>query len=229
MKTPLRMAVVGVGRIGMFHAQHAQELEKVRGDRQLVALVDSFPDTAQRARVQLQPGQDRYIVTFDDVDALVESGISDVAVIASRTCDHHRDAKTLVDAGMRVLLEKPLTDSLGSASSFAAYLNGDHQRQRAVMLAFMRRFDPALLHAKSLLEQGSIGRLFKLVSILEDPAGPPDGHSSAGLLVDMAVHNADEIMWLTDRQRLTAVTGAGARLYNQMTSSIVEDFDDGFL
>ena len=93
----------------------------------------------------------------------------------------------------------------------------------------MRRFDPALLHAKLLLEQGAVGKLFKLVSILEDPAGPPIGYNSAGLLVDMAVHNADEVIWLTGGRRPQAVTGAGSRLYNQMNTSVEEDFDDSFL
>jgi predicted dehydrogenase len=229
MKSPLRMAVVGVGRIGIFHAQHAQELAHTRGDCELVAVVDGFAGAAQRARDQLQPGQSRPIATFDDVDALVESDACDVAVVASRTADHHTDAKALVDAGMRVLLEKPLTHSLESASALATYLNGDPTRQRTVMLAFMRRFDPALLHAKRLLEQGAIGKLFKVVSILGDPAGPPTGYDSAGLLVDMAVHNTDEVMWLTGGRKPTAVTGAGSRLYNQMNTSVVEDFDDSFL
>jgi len=229
MMAPLRMAVVGVGRIGMYHALHAQELADSRGDCQLVAVVDGFAGAAQRVRDRLQPAQTHEIATFDDIDALVHCGACDVAVIASRTADHHRDARTLVDAGMRVLLEKPLTHSLESATAFAAYLNGDPVRQRAVMLAFMRRFDPALLHAKLLLEQGAIGKLFKLVSILEDPAGPPIGYDSAGLLVDMAVHNADEVMWLTGGRRPQAVTGAGSRLYNQMNTSVEEDFDDSFL
>ncbi len=229
MKAPLRVAVVGVGRIGIYHAQHAQELAHSRRDCELVAVVDGFPGAAQRARDQLQPGQAHEIATFHDADSQLESEVCDAAVIASRTVDHHRDAKALVDAGMRVLLEKPLTHSLESAAAFAAYLNVDPVRQRAVMLAFMRRFDPALLHAKLLLEQGAVGKLFKLVSILEDPAGPPIGYNSAGLLVDMAVHNADEVMWLTGGHRPLTVTGAGSRLYNQMHTSVVEDCDDSFL
>ena len=47
----LRMAVVGVGRLGGFHAQ------KIAANRQteLVAVVD--PDPARRARVALAPGE----------------------------------------------------------------------------------------------------------------------------------------------------------------------------
>ena len=99
----------------------------------------------------------------------------------------------MVDAGWRVLLEKPLTDSLQSAEEFAAYLNNDKSRSRALMLAFMRRFDAALIHAREMLAE-RIGRIFKIVSILEDSHPPPEGYQSPGLLTDMAVHNADEII-----------------------------------
>ena len=229
MGAPLKLAVVGVGRIGIYHALHAQELARQRGDCELVAVVDGHAGTAGRALRQLQPLQDTRIELFDDVEALATAGVCDAAVIASRTADHHADAKRLIDTGRRVLLEKPLTDSLESATAFAAYLNGDNERRNALMLAFMRRYDAALAHARDLVEGGAIGRLFKLVSVLEDPYGPPDGYSSAGLLVDMAVHNADEVMWLTGGRRPMAVTGTGSRLHNQKVSSVAEDFDDGFI
>jgi myo-inositol 2-dehydrogenase/D-chiro-inositol 1-dehydrogenase len=97
------------------------------------------------------------------------------------------------------------------------------------MLAFQRRHDAALLRAKALLDQGAVGRLFKLVSALEDPVPPPPGYQSPGLLSDMAVHNADEVIWLSGLEP-TAVFGTGARLHNQKLPGVVpEDFDDALL
>ena len=60
-------------------------------------------------------------------------------LLRPRTEDHERDARVLVDAGCRVLLEKPLTHSLASAEAFVADLNRDSRRKNALMLAFMRR------------------------------------------------------------------------------------------
>ena len=99
---------------------------------------------------------------------------------------HYRDAQTLIDAGWRVLMEKPLTHSLATAREFAAYLDADDFRRTALMQAFMRRFDAPLLRAKALLDQGAIGAPFKIVSILEDPVPPPEGYNSSGILSDMA-------------------------------------------
>ena len=126
------------------------------------------------------------------------------------------------------MLEKPLTHSLESSRHFVEYLNGDERRRTALMLAFMRRFDAPLAHTKERLAQGYIGKLFKVVSVLEDPHGPPEGYSSPGLLSDMAVHNADEVIWLTGKTP-SAVLDTGARLYNQRVSSVAEDFDDAFI
>jgi len=228
MAGQLRIAVVGVGRIGVFHAQHVQEVGAEGGDCELTAVVDAHGDLAARAAAQLQPHQEATISVFGTVEELIASGVSDGAVIASRTEDHHAHAGALVAAGQRVLLEKPLTGSVATAAEFAAHLDGDPIRRRAVMLAFMRRFDAPLIHARELMRAGRIGKIFKLVSVLEDPIPPPDGYSSPGLLADMSVHNIDEVIWLTGRlpQR---VTGVGARLYNQKITSVREDFDDVLL
>jgi myo-inositol 2-dehydrogenase/D-chiro-inositol 1-dehydrogenase len=155
--------------------------------------------------------------------------VADAAVIASRTTDHRRDTAALVEAGLRVLLEKPLADSVEEARELAAWLDGNERRRSAVMLAFQRRYDAPLLRAKALLDEGAIGRPFKLVSALEDPLPPPEGYQSPGLLPDMAVHNIDEVIWLSGLQP-TAVMGMGSRLHNQKLPGVVpEDFDDALI
>jgi len=228
MADKLGIAVVGVGRIGVFHAQHVQEVGAELGNCELVAVVDAYGDLAAQVAAKLQPRQAAEVRAFKSVEELIASGASDGAVIASRTADHHAHAGALVEAGQRVLLEKPLTGSLASTTEFAAHLNADPSRRHAVMLAFMRRYDAPLVHARELMRAGRIGKVFKIVSVLEDPVPPPDGYSSPGLLADMSVHNIDEVIWLTGGFP-KRVTGVGARLYNQKITSVREDFDDVFL
>ena len=228
-RDPLRVAVIGVGRIGFFHARHVQEVGAETGACRLVAVADRHGDTAQRAAARLSDGGREPVAAFDSAEALAGAGVADAAVIASRTRDHRRDTEAMVNAGGRVLLEKPLADSLEEARDLAAWLDADPARGRAVMLAFQRRYDEALLRARELLRANAIGPLFKTVSVLEDPEPPPPGYQSPGLLADMAVHNADEILWLGGGAP-TAITGVGARLHNQRIPGVVEeDFDDVFV
>jgi predicted dehydrogenase len=224
----LKLGVVGVGRIGVFHAQHVQEIANERRDCALRAVVDAHQDTAERVAARLQPGQDRPIRAFRRVEDAIDAGLIEAAVVASRTEDHETHARILVDAGCRVLLEKPLAGSVERASALADHLAATPAGARAVMQAFQRRFDEPLRLAKQLLDQGVVGRPFKAVSVLEDPGPPPDGYQSPGLLFDMAVHNVDEVLWLLG-QRPDRLTATGNRLHNVRVASAHEDFDDALL
>ncbi|MDP6038459.1 MAG: Gfo/Idh/MocA family oxidoreductase [Candidatus Latescibacteria bacterium] len=229
MNKPIKMAVVGVGRIGVFHARHVQALARETGNCELVAVCDTYADTAQRVATELQANQDARIHAFNNVADLAAANLIDGALIASRTEDHEPDARTLIESGNRVLLEKPLTHSLESAEAFIAGLDSDPVHKNALMQAFMRRFDAPLLKAKELLEQNAIGEIFKIVSILEDPVPPPVGYNSPGLLTDMSVHNVDEILWLLDGQLPEYAAAFGSNLYNSTISTVEEDYDDAFL
>ena len=138
MAERFRIAVVGVGRIGAFHARHVQELASERGDCALTAVVESYGNLASEVTAQLQVGQETAVSVFQDVEELIAANAADGAFIASRTENHYRDAQTLIDAGWRVLMEKPLTHSLATAREFAAYLDADVFRRTALMQAFMR-------------------------------------------------------------------------------------------
>jgi myo-inositol 2-dehydrogenase/D-chiro-inositol 1-dehydrogenase len=228
MDDPLRIAAIGVGRIGIFHARHVQELALETGKCSLVAVVDPHEDTAQRVAKQLQADQQDTIRAFKSVEALLESELANGAVIASRTEDHVSDARPLIDAGLRILMEKPLAHSINTASEFCDHLSESPERKDAVMQAFMRRFDAPLIHAKELMDKGLVGRVFKVVSILEDDAPPPVGYNSPGLLRDMSVHNIDETIWLLGNRPVT-VSAFGANIHNHKVTTVSEDYDDGFM
>ena len=58
-----RIAVVGVGRIGAFHARHVQELASERGDCALTAVVDGYGDLAAEIAAQLQLAKKRRLAS----------------------------------------------------------------------------------------------------------------------------------------------------------------------
>jgi len=222
MPEPLKIAVVGIGRMGAVHALHVHELAIETNRCQLAALVDSDVDRANRVAHDL--GSDARI--FSSISDLIRSGVSQAAVIVTPTENHREHATQLVEAGHRVLLEKPLTGTVEADREFSGQL--DHAYPDALMLAFQRRFDAPLQYAKRLMESGLIGRIFKIYSALEDSNPAPDGYQSSGILPDMSVHNVDEILWLTGAMPHSALA-IGSRIYSHRLTACQEDFDDALL
>lgn len=215
----VQLAVVGIGRIGVIHALHAWQVAKETDGCKLTALVDSDVARAKQVAANLSP----YLKVFASVEELIASGVANASVVCTPTDCHQDHAGKLIEAGQRVLLEKPMTDAVASDRAFARYLQDKHPN--SLMLAFQRRFDGALGRAKKLLDDGVIGRPFKILSILEDSGPAPAGYRSGGILTDMSVHNVDEVLWLTGRMPVAAAS-SGNRIYGHRLTSNVEDFDD---
>lgn len=218
----IRVGVVGLGRMGMIHALHLHELEQENDLCQLTCV----STTDRRTADTFLSLSGTAIPVFDDIDALAKSDLCDVAVIATNTPLHREHALKLIAAGHRVFLEKPLTGTLQGDRDFAALLEREHPH--ALMLGFQRRFDEPTLYAKSLIDEGTIGRVFKIYSALEDSGPAPNGFASPGILADMAVHNVDEVVWFSGRKPKWALA-VGSRIFSHRLTTCDEDFDDGLM
>jgi len=137
------------------------------------------------------------VTTFTDAATMASAltGRIDAAIVASHTCDHARHSAPFIAAGIPVYLEKPITDDLTDAFEFCAALD---PHEPGVQLGLQRRFDPALLHARSILHDGLLGDIREIRSILRDQFPPPSTYKSRGLIIDMGIHVADEIRFLLD-------------------------------
>jgi len=222
MSEPIRVAVVGVGRMGPIHALHVHEIEEENGSCVLSAIVDVEIGRARRVAAEL--GGD--IAVFSSIRELLASGTAQATVLVTPTDSHRANAAELIEGGQRVLMEKPLTGTLEGDREFSAALDREHPD--ALMLAFQRRFDAPLQYAKELMDSGLIGRVFKIYSALEDSNPAPDGYRSGGILPDMSVHNVDEILWMTGKMPQAALT-IGSRIYSHRLTTSQEDFDDALL
>ena len=215
----VKLAVVGLGRIGVVHAAHAALVANETEGCEFTALVEA--DEA-RAKAVAPPG----VRVFQSVEQMLDAGVANAAIVCTPTELHAAHAGALIRGGVRVLLEKPMTESLAKDREFARELDASHPH--GLMLAFQRRFDAPLQYVKQLIETGVVGRVFKITSILEDSGPAPVGYRSGGLLQDMSVHNVDEILWLTGQKPVRAASG-GSRLYGHRLRPSEDVFDDGFL
>lgn len=96
----LSVAVVGAGYFGRFHCEKMHSLPNV----DLVAVVDTNPDTAQQVASQFS------CKPYVDHRALLDQGVH-AAVISVPSISHFPVASDLLQAGIDLLVEKPLATS----------------------------------------------------------------------------------------------------------------------
>jgi inositol 2-dehydrogenase len=185
----VRVAVIGLGRMGRFYAQTVAALGP---PIQLAAVVD--PDPAARASVQAALGDVR---AFSDPVAVLEQSDIDAVLVATTTSTHAELVIAAAQAGKAIFCEKPLALTIEQTRTV---LDAVDRAGVLLQVGFMRRFDPAFKRAKELIDAGQIGRPLTFKAIGRDPACPPldyaDPAHSGGLIVDMGIHDFDMARWL---------------------------------
>ena len=133
----LRTGVVGVGYLGQFHAEKYAMLPDV----ELAGVVDQDPSRADLVA--------RKVNTRAYADASQLLGKVDAVSIVVPTVLHHQMARQFLEAGVHVLLEKPMTVTVEQADE----LIGIAARKRAVLqVGHIERFNPAVTAIRPLLQ-----------------------------------------------------------------------------
>src|SRR5258708_10723176 len=102
MSEPLKVAVAGLGRMGVIHALHLQELARDTGTCTVAALADA--DTGKARRCASDLGCD--VPIFASVEELAASGVCQATVVVTPTGSHREHSAALIAHGHRVLMEK---------------------------------------------------------------------------------------------------------------------------
>lgn len=179
MTAPKRVAVVGAGGMGRFHADTLAALPGV----ELAAIADPYPHP------DLDSHAANGVEITTDVDATVAAGWDGV-VIASPDDTHATFTLAALDAGSRVLCEKPLSHDLAGAR---AVIDKELELgERRVQVGFMREVDPAhSMLADRLPELGELHYLRCTHRNTNADARPP-----ATVLVQSLIHDIHTVHWL---------------------------------
>ncbi len=182
--TPLRVGVIGVGRMG---ADHAERVAERIANAALVAVAD--PDLARAEALATRFGVRAHA---DPLELIADPDV-DAVVIASPGFVHEEQVLACIDAGKFALCEKPLT--MDSESSRRLVEAERRAGRRLVQVGFMRRYDPEYAAMRDLLDSGELGRLL-LVHNVHRNKDVPDTFSSEMIVRDSLVHEVDVCRWL---------------------------------
>lgn len=189
------LGLVGVGRIGVMHANNIAALNGVlnpRGFNGRLRLTDVAEDHARTIAAGLGAG------FLPSVADLIASGV-DGLVIATGTQTHPELIKAGVDAGIPVFCEKPVAMNVADALPVLDYIRANNG---VVQIGHQRRFDAGYLEAKRAYQAGELGWIHSLRAVTCDMTPPPVEFlaTSGGLFRDCSVHDFDILRWLTGRE-----------------------------
>ena len=192
-----RLAVVGIGRMG---ARHARNIAKgvIKGAK-LVAVCDV---DAQK----LKDFGDKYkVATYLDIEDMLAKESLDGVIIATPHYSHIALAKTCVEKGVNVLVEKPLSVTTKEAQQLVDALEQKPDVIGAMMLN--QRTNAMYRKAKTLIQSGAIGKIQRVnftvtdwyrTQFYYDMGGWRASWSGegGGTLINQCVHQLDVLQWL---------------------------------
>lgn len=187
----MRIGLIGLGRIGSFHADTLAALDSVE------ELLVTDPVTAA---VEAVIGRIPHARPVADPTALLASGVDGV-VIAAATNTHADLIRAAVAKGVPTFCEKPVAGTIGESLAVARAVA---ETEVPVQIGYPRRFDPAFVAAREAVLSGELGRVTTVRSTTLDPAPPPATYLavSGGVFRDCSVHDFDAVRWVTGQEVL---------------------------
>ena len=218
------LGVIGLGRIGAFHAETLSGLQVVDG----LVVTDERPElvAAVAAKTGAKPA--------DSVEQLLRSAVDGVVVAAS-TPAHTALILAAVGRELPTFCEKPIAVTAPESARVADIVAASGV---PVQVGYQRRFDPAFAAAKHAVDAGSLGWLHTVRSTTLDPAPPPFEYlaGSGGIFHDCCAHDFDLLRWITGQRAVEVyATGTvqGDGRFTDMgdvdTAAVIITFENGTL
>lgn len=188
----LKLGVIGVGSMGKHHARIISTLPGAK----LFGVSDLSLDLAKQIATQF--GAEvfpNYQDLFDQTDAII---------IASPTSSHFEIAKTCLEAGKNILVEKPLCKDSNDAKELV-----DLAKSKNLILGvgMVERFNPAFQELPKLMKKQKIlGVHFKRFSPF------PERISDANVIQDMMIHDLDLLLNLFSKDEIESLKATGKKI-----------------
>ena len=206
-----RVAIVGYGGQGAWHAVHITKSE-------VVSLAGIYDISEKRVKAAEENG----IFVYPSFEAVLADSSVDIVVCATPNDVHKDIVVSALLAGKNVICEKPVAlsvadfDLMTSAAKVSGKLLSVHQN---------RRWDVDFLAIKSLIDSGEIGETINIESRIHGSRGIPSDWrchkpQGGGMILDWGVHLIDQMLKLIPERVV--------KVYCELTNITTNEVDDGF-
>jgi predicted dehydrogenase len=222
----LKIGFIGAGGMGN---HHARELLR-RGDARVAALSDPSPEARERLQSTLGIAGEG-VKAYATPEEMLSAERLDAAIITTPHTQHAAQVRACLEAGLHVLVEKPMTTTARDARELMATAE---RTGKVLAIAYQRHGDGKFIKARELVQSGAIGDV-RLVHVLiaqdcldiflrgaswrADPTLSGGGH-----FMDTGSHINDMMLWVTglEPKRVQAFINQEGTLVDVVTAVAVE-------
>lgn len=193
------VGIIGLGNIGRYHADRLRN-----HGAEIVGGMDVLPEARERFE------RDYGVATYDDHTELYD--VVDAVVVTTPNKFHEEYAVAALEAGLDVLLEKPLAHTVESAERIAEVAR---EAEGFCMVGFHNRYLAPIEVLTDQRDRGRFGELTHIDANYIRRRGIPGRGSwftskeiaGGGALIDIGVHALDLALYLLDFPEVVEVTG----------------------
>lgn len=215
----MKAVLIGVGHWGRNHLKVYSEL-KEEGKIDDVIVFD-----VNKARAK-KLAMDFGVIHCKNPNTILEDKDVKCASIVTPSPTHYKMAKKMMNAGIDVLVEKPL--ALTSTESWEL-VRLSKKLDRVLLVGHLFRFHNALIELKRIIKRGNFGDIIQII-IERSAFSVP--RKDMGVLHALAIHDVDISCFLLDKKypvEITAQAMSYYRDYPDEIASIFQKFDNGTL
>lgn len=199
----MNIAVIGAGAMGKNHIRIFADMPNVN----LVAIADTNEAVANALAHKFRTK------AYTDYKKMLDSEKLDGVSIVVPTSLHKEVALYAINKGINVLVEKPIAANMADSKEI---IKKAHEKNVKLAVGHIERFNPAIVELKKRMQNGELGRIFKIDI---DRIGPfPARIRDVGVVIDLAVHDLDILNYLTESKVI--------RLYSETEKRINTDHED---
>lgn len=194
----MEYALIGCGRISTNHIAAA-----VRNEFDIVAVCDVVPDRMEDVLAKHGLEGDASIARYTDYHMLlIEHPELELVSIATESGKHAAIALDCIDAGVNVIIEKPMAMSMADADEI---IRRSEEHGVLVSACHQNRFNVAVQKTRAALEAGRFGRLShgsihvrwnRNKSYYEQAPWRGTWAEDGGCLMNQCIHGIDLLRWM---------------------------------
>lgn len=191
----MNIGVIGVGKLGEFHTKLLAEIASETKEVTCAGVFDL--DTARAEEMAAKYGTARFI-SLDELAARC-----DAAIIATTTSSHYRIAKELLEKGLSLFIEKPITTTVDEADELIAL---EKEKGVLIQVGHIERFNPALRAVEN-----HIGNPMYIQA--ERLSGFSRRVTDVSVVLDLMIHDIDLVLSLI-KSDIKHIAASGVKVFS---------------